>query len=338
MSVTIRPYRSGGWEIDIRVVTPDGARDLRERRRAPMSSRSAAVRWAEGRERVLFERLDAVPRRTRHRRRRCPPYKPSRRDSSTATRGRIGRSRAGSQRRTRSSALHLIPALGRKRLDAIKSEDVQRSEGAAGVRNRPRPSTTSSTVLSVLLKKAVEWEVIERMPCTVKLLPVDEGIDAFHDFDEYERLVEVARSIDPRTLLIVLLGGEAGLRCGEMIALEWSDVDLVKRQLCVRRSDWNGQVDDAEGWTATVRAAHATARRRRSVEHRHLRSPAGALPGRTAAVHPADGAEPRCMRAARRAKLSQDGRSHPSSHVLLAPGDAGCAGEGDSGARGARAT
>ena len=30
MSVTIRPYRSGGWEIDIRVVTPDGARDLRE--------------------------------------------------------------------------------------------------------------------------------------------------------------------------------------------------------------------------------------------------------------------------------------------------------------------
>ena len=57
MSVTIRPYRRGGWEVDIRVVTPDGARELRERKRAPMSSRSAAVRWAEGRERVLFERL-----------------------------------------------------------------------------------------------------------------------------------------------------------------------------------------------------------------------------------------------------------------------------------------
>ena len=40
----------------------------------------------------------------------------------------------------------------------------------------------------------------------------------------------------------MLLGGEAGLRCGEMIALEWSDVDLAKRQLCVQRSDWNGQV------------------------------------------------------------------------------------------------
>src|SRR2546428_9151022 len=57
MSITIRPYRRGGWEVDIRVVTPDEAQQLRERRRAPVSSRSAAVRWAEGRERILFQRL-----------------------------------------------------------------------------------------------------------------------------------------------------------------------------------------------------------------------------------------------------------------------------------------
>jgi integrase len=52
-------------------------------------------------------------------------------------------------------------------------------------------------------------------------------------FDEFERLVEAARVIDQRTLLIVLFGGEAGLRCGEMIALEWGDVDLVNRQVCI---------------------------------------------------------------------------------------------------------
>ena len=61
MSVTIRPYRRGGWEVDIRVVTPDGTRQFRERKRAPMSSRSAAGRWAESRERVLFERLMNPP-------------------------------------------------------------------------------------------------------------------------------------------------------------------------------------------------------------------------------------------------------------------------------------
>src|SRR4029077_6364474 len=61
MSVKIRPYRRGGWEVDIRVVTPDGAREFRVRKRAPVSSRSAAARWAEGRERVLFERQVKAP-------------------------------------------------------------------------------------------------------------------------------------------------------------------------------------------------------------------------------------------------------------------------------------
>jgi site-specific recombinase XerD len=38
------------------------------------------------------------------------------------------------------------------------------------------------------------------------------------------------------------MGGEAGLRCGEMMALEWKDVELGKGRLCVARSDWKGHV------------------------------------------------------------------------------------------------
>src|SRR4051812_24831386 len=57
MSVTIRPYRKGGWEVDIAVVTPDGARRARERKLSPLASKTAALRWAEGRERLLFNRL-----------------------------------------------------------------------------------------------------------------------------------------------------------------------------------------------------------------------------------------------------------------------------------------
>ena len=37
---------------------------------------------------------------------------------------------------------------------------------------------------------------------------------SFYDFDEYERLVAAASSVDRTAHLIVLLGGEAGLRCG----------------------------------------------------------------------------------------------------------------------------
>src|SRR5207245_2300519 len=70
--------------------------------------------------------------------------------------------------------------------------------------------------------------------------------------------------------LIVLLGGEAGLRCGEMIALEWGDVDLGKRQLCVQRSEWRGHVTVPKGGRLryvplTIRLAAALR------EHRHLR-------------------------------------------------------------------
>lgn len=32
-----------------------------------------------------------------------------------------------------------------------------------------------------------------------------------------------------------------------MLALEWADVDLVNRQVCVRRSDWNGHVTTPKG-------------------------------------------------------------------------------------------
>jgi len=43
------------------------------------------------------------------------------------------------------------------------------------------------------LKKAVEWGVIERMPCTIRLLPVPSPSAAFHDFDDFEQLIEAAQ-------------------------------------------------------------------------------------------------------------------------------------------------
>jgi hypothetical protein len=58
----------------------------------------------------------------------------------------------------------------------------------------------------MLLKKAVEWDVIDRMPCALRLLPIPKPSAGFYDFDEYDRLVDAARSTDPNASLIVLLG------------------------------------------------------------------------------------------------------------------------------------
>jgi len=139
---------------------------------------------------------------------------------------------------------------------------------------------------------------------------------SFYDFDEYERLVLAASALDATAHLIVLLGGEAGLRCGEMIALEWRDVDLGKRQICVQRSDWNGQVTTLKGGRLrylplTIRLAAAFR------DHRHLRSP-NVLCQDDGQPLTRQMVQSRVLRASRRAKLSQDG-VHILRHYSASP-------------------
>ena len=64
--------------------------------------------------------------------------------------------------------VHLQPHFGSKRLDAVTTEGVQRLKHSLSSRS-PKTVNNILTVLNVLLKKAVEWHVIERMPCTVRL-------------------------------------------------------------------------------------------------------------------------------------------------------------------------
>jgi integrase len=91
------------------------------------------------------------------------------------------------------------------------------------------------------------------------------------DTGEYDRLVSAATKLDLQSLLVVLLGGDAGLRAGEMRALEWADVDLVKRQLRVERSEWQGEITTTKG--NRVRYVAMTQRLAKVLQqHRHLKS------------------------------------------------------------------
>jgi len=87
------------------------------------------------------------------------------------------------------------------------------------------------TVLSTLLKKAVEWGDLDKVRCTIKLLRNPKKTMGCHDYAEYERLLTAAQQRRPEAHLMVLLGGEAGLRLGEIVALEWGDIDQHARRL-----------------------------------------------------------------------------------------------------------
>ena len=56
-----------------------------------------------------------------------------------------------------------------------------------------------------------------------------------------------------------------------MMALEWTDVDLQKRQLCVARSEWKGHVTAPKG--GRLRYVPLTERLADALGRRHLRGP-----------------------------------------------------------------
>jgi len=301
MSVTIRPFRSGGWEVDIRLVLPDHS-EHRQRRKAPMAAKSTAERWGEAREREWYEQLTNPQQNS-------PPKEVPTLETFWP-RFMDGYARANRQKPSGIAAketigkLHLIPRLGSRRLNAITTEHVQRLKQHLHDRS-PKTVNNVLTVLSVLLKKAVEWDVIDRLPCVIRLLPIPKPSAGFYDFDEYQRLIHSAKAMDRNAHLIVLLGGDAGLRCGEMMALEWRDVDPQKRQVCVQRSDWKGHVTIPKGGRLryvplTVRLAAALR------EHRHLRSDR-VLCHADGSPLSADVVKHHVERAARRAQIAQNG-------------------------------
>jgi integrase len=257
-----------GWEVDLALRLPDGT-PIRERVKAPVSGKSAALRWAQEREGQILAQKGRKPKEARQ----VPTvaeFKP-----------RFIEGHVKANRLKPSSAeayesifrTHLEPEFGAMRLDAIGDELVQRFKGELvddGMANKSINNVL--TALSVMLKRAVEWRVIDAMPCRIRLLKWDKGEVAFYDFTEYRRLVEAAAAIDPRIELLVLLGGDAGLRRGEAIALEWTDVDLRRRTMHVQRSSWNGQVTLPKGGRS--RRLPLTERLAEALQaHRHLKGP-----------------------------------------------------------------
>jgi hypothetical protein len=158
--------------------------------------------------------------------------------------------------------IHLVAWLGTKRLDAITTEEVQQLKHRLSDR-APKTVNNVLTVLNMLLKKAVEWDVIERMPCAVKLLPVPKPSMGFYDFEEYEQLVTSERCSNrtPR------IPDRAARRRGRA-AMRGNDGVGVARRGSRQTTDLRtaigveGPRDGTEGRSPSLRAAHHASRDR----------------------------------------------------------------------------
>jgi integrase len=257
-----------GFEVDIRVELPDGTA-FRERRKSPVPSRSGSQKWAEARERHLYDlvALGRLPGKEEEEKKEIPTL------AEFAKRFIDGYAKVenkASEVTAKQSVLdhHLVPRFGSKRLDEITTEDVDGLKANLLEKKRsPKTVNNVLTVLRRLLQVAKQWEVIETIRPHIRQLKQPVPPVRFYEREELDLLIDAAGRVDERAHVIVLIGADAGLRLGEMLALERSDLDFRREKIRVERSEWHGVVGVPKNYrTRTVPMTDALR------QHRHLRS------------------------------------------------------------------
>ena len=260
--VKLRKYRrrgvpTGEWEVDVRVELANGE-VFRQRvvyRDSP--SKAEARTWAEEREHhvkdLARQGLDLGRIRRALRGQEEANGRPMVPTVAEFQKAFIEHARGNRQKASsiyaKESILrrHLVPLLGTKRLDEITEVDVQ----ALKVRLadcKPKTVNNVVVVLSKLLRVAKRLKVIDALPVeSFELLKVAPSTVSSYTFEEYAALLAAAQRLDARILAAVLLGGDAGLRAGEVMALEQTDVSRANRLINIERQVWRGVVDTPKG-------------------------------------------------------------------------------------------
>ncbi len=165
--------------------------------------------------------------------------------------------------------LRLVPRFGKRRLDSFKVLDIDQLKADMLEENYNRKTINNAmAVWAKLLHYAQDQELIGKTP-RFKFLKIREEKFDFFDFDELERLVGAAKD-EPDRQAMILLGSEAGLRMGEMLALTQDCVDYRAGNLTVWENDWQGNVGSTKG--GERRTVPMTPRLRAALQMiRHLR-------------------------------------------------------------------
>jgi len=142
---------------------------------------------------------------------------------------------------------YIIPQLGRLRLEQFGVENQQ-----AFVSRVFEKGVSRKTVLNVLgtlssiLSTARDWgyncEQIDVKK--LRLPPRSARYEApYFTVDQLNKILAIAE--EPWRTLFCLLTME-GLRAGEVLGLQWADIDLDRQTLQVRRSAWYGKIQTAK--------------------------------------------------------------------------------------------
>lgn len=134
---------------------------------------------------------------------------------------------------------HLNPYFGKKQLDQITNLDIESYKSTKLQTGLSRKSVNNHLiVLNKCLRTAQDWEIILNIP-KIKLLKVEPQKVDFLSIDECQSLLD---NCDGQLREMILLGLKTGLRFGELIALQWTDINFHSRLLTVQKSISRGQM------------------------------------------------------------------------------------------------
>jgi len=141
---------------------------------------------------------------------------------------------------------HIVPAFGALRLDEITGAHVEKFKAEKlAAKLAPKTINNLLTCLGKMLRFAADAQLVEKLP-RIKFLKVFKKPIDFLTYDETSRLIAAAAS-DPEALAALLCGVDAGMRVGEIRALEWGDLDLVAAKVIIQRTDYRGHKGSPKG-------------------------------------------------------------------------------------------
>lgn len=166
--------------------------------------------------------------------------------------------------------LHIVPTLGDFDIKAISRRQLQeflwQKKKDGNIRTGETLSATSTnlmlTILNMAFEYAVDMELIEDNPCIrLKRAPDDrKKVEAFTR-DEQRKLEAVIRNEDDRRLFGIILCLYSGLRIGELLGLEWSDVDLENGIITINKTIYR-EKDESGEWQLCVDTPKTTSSER----------------------------------------------------------------------------
>lgn len=127
---------------------------------------------------------------------------------------------------------HLRPAFGKTKLRQITPERVRKWHAELSAVSQDQ-AAKSYRLLRAVLMTAVSDELIGRNPCTIKGAGIEQARE--RPMLDTSTVLALADAIGDRLRCLVLLGGFAGLRPGELLGLERRDIDLLHRTVTVAR-------------------------------------------------------------------------------------------------------